>query len=177
MKPLPERLESDRLSIRCAAPGDARALYDGVLETLAELRAWGSSLPWALAEPSVQASERYCRESQGEFRAGKSLPMLLWLKTTGEFVGCCGLHGLDGRGGRLEIGYWCRRHYQGLGLMSEAVRSMTALALGELGATRVDAIIDTQNRASRRVCEAAGYRLAQDGNEAPGKVRYMASRD
>lgn len=74
MKPLPERLESDRLSIRCAAPGDARALYDGVLETLAELRAWGSSLPWALAEPSVQG---YAEIRQ---KLGHSFCNLLYLK-------------------------------------------------------------------------------------------------
>ncbi len=62
--PLPDCLESERLLLRCPRPGDGAMVYAGVLETLAQLRAWGASLPWALQEPWPQASETYCRDSQ-----------------------------------------------------------------------------------------------------------------
>jgi RimJ/RimL family protein N-acetyltransferase len=159
LRDIPEQFETERLVVRCPRAGDGRAVHEAVVETLAELRAWPASLPWSLAEPSVDASELFCREGQVDFLARRQLPMLLFLKDGNVYVGGSGLHSVDWSVPRFEIGYWCRRRYQGRGLVTEAVAAITGLAFTTLGARRVASLPDERNVASRRVVERAGYTL------------------
>lgn len=41
-------IQTPRLSLRLAGPGDGKAIYAAVVESLDNLRAWPASLPWAL---------------------------------------------------------------------------------------------------------------------------------
>ena len=56
-----------------------------------------------------------------------------------------------------EIGYWLGEAYWGRGIMTEAVRAVTAHAIREHGLTRVFAVPFEWNAASFRVLEKAGY--------------------
>jgi RimJ/RimL family protein N-acetyltransferase len=184
LRDIPEQFETERLLVRCPRAGDGRAVHEAVVETLAELRAWPASLPWSLAEPTVEASELFCREGQADFLARRQLPMLLFLKDGNVYVGGSGLHSLDWAAPKFEIGYWCRKHYQGRGLVTEAVKAITGLAFATLGARRVASLPDEANAASRRVVERAGYalegvmrneRTAPDG-EPRNTCLYAATR-
>ena len=108
LRDFPEQFETERLLIRCPRAGDGAMVHAAAVETLAELRAWPASLPWALAEPTVEASELFCREGQAAWLARQHLPMLLLLKATGEYVGGSGLHHIDWAVPKFEVGYWCR---------------------------------------------------------------------
>lgn len=156
---VPEQIETERLIIRCPRPGDGAVVYEAVVETLAELRAWGASLPWANEEPSVDASEVFCRNGCADYLSRKGFPMLLFLRQGNVFVGCSGLHVRDWAVPKLEVGYWCRKTQQRRGLITEAVRAITSLAASELKARRIECCPDEQNAASRRVPERAGYQL------------------
>lgn len=156
---VPEQIETDRLLIRAPRPGDGQAVYEGVLDTLAELRAWPASLPWSVFEPSQQASEAFCRDGFAEYQARRSFPMLVFLKATGAYVGGNGLHGFDWTVPKCEIGYWCRAQYQGRGLTTEATKAVTAFAFAALGVRRIVSLPDAENRPSQRVAEQAGYKL------------------
>jgi RimJ/RimL family protein N-acetyltransferase len=57
-----------------------------------------------------------------------------------------------------EIGYWLRADARGHGVTTDAVRLITAWALGA-GAARVQLRAAVGNDASRRVAEKAGFRL------------------
>jgi RimJ/RimL family protein N-acetyltransferase len=159
LRDIPEQFETERLLVRCPRPGDGRAVHEAVVETLADLRAWPASLPWSLAEPSVDGSELFCREGQVDYLARRNLPMLLFLKDGNVYVGGSGLHAIDWSVPRFEIGYWCRKRYQGRGLLTEAVVAITEVAFTTLGARRVASLPDERNAASRRVVERAGYAL------------------
>jgi RimJ/RimL family protein N-acetyltransferase len=156
---VPDHLETERLLIRSPRPGDGAIVHEAVVETLAELRVWGASLPWAMAEPSVDASEIFCRESQAAYLSRRDFPVLLFLKQGNIFVGGSGLHVRDWAVPMLEVGYWCRKSQQRRGLIAEAVRAITAFAVSELKARRIECRTDEENIASRRVCERAGYQL------------------
>ncbi len=56
-----------------------------------------------------------------------------------------------------ELGYWLGRAFWGRGIVSAAVRGVTAYAFATLDLTRVYALPFAQNRASLRVLEKAGY--------------------
>ena len=154
-----DQFESQRLLIRRPRPGDGRAVYEAVCETLTELRAWPASLPWAMFEPSVEASENYCRQGHEAFAARRDLPLLLFLKGTDVLVGASGLHRMDWLERRFEVGYWCRRSMQGQGYITEAVQAIAAFAENTLAAQRVECFTDVRNAASRRVAERAGFVL------------------
>lgn len=159
LRDVPEEIETRRLLLRCPRPGDGLSVYKGVVDTLQELRAWPASLPWAMFDPSVGSSEEFCRNGYSDYVLRKNLPMLLFLKEGNIYVGASGLHAIDWGVPKFEIGYWCRKQFQGRGLITEAVTAITAFAMQSLGAKRIVSLADARNKASRVVAERAGYRL------------------
>lgn len=159
LRDVPDRFETDRLLIRCPQAGDGPLVQAAVLETLDHLRAWPASLPWALAEPTEDASEAYCRHSQVDYLARRGFAMLLFRRSDGALVGSSGLHHIEWDVPAGEVGYWCRRRDQGQGYIAEAVRGITAFAALHLGLRRIVSKPDAQNGPSCRVAERAGYAL------------------
>jgi RimJ/RimL family protein N-acetyltransferase len=173
LRNIPLQLETGRLLIRCPRPGDGALVHAAVVESLAALREFPASLPWAMFEPSVDASEKFCREGQVNYLLRTSLPMLLFLKGTNTLVGSSGVHAMDWAVPKCEIGYWGRASFGRQGLVTEAVKDITAFAFAQLGMRRVEALPDVANLPSCRVCERAGYvlegtlrneRMAPDGS-------------
>lgn len=156
---IPDTFESDRLILRCPRPGDGKALNDAILETLDDLRRFPASLPWARKAPAIADSEVYCRLSQANYLAREDFALLLLCKQTGNVVGASGLHRVQWSVPKCEIGYWCRRSYQGKGLVTEAVQAIASFAFAWLGAQRLEILTDNLNRASWRVCERTGFTL------------------
>jgi len=159
LREIPTFIESERLVIRCPSPGDGAAVHAGVLDSLDALRQFPASLPWAMNDPSVDESEKYCREGQAKFLMRTEMPMLLFLRDGDIYVGGSGLHSFDWSVPKCETGYWIRTGYRGRGLALEAVRTITRFALDTLGMHRVEALPDDENVASCSVCERAGYEL------------------
>lgn len=58
-----------------------------------------------------------------------------------------------------ELGYWLGEEYWGRGIVSEAVKAMARHAFSDLGLRRVYARIFSNNIASRRVLEKAGFQF------------------
>lgn len=159
LRHLPDVFETERLIVRCPRPGDGVAVHAAVVETLAELRAWPASLPWAQGEPSVDVSEEFCRRACADYLLRRQLPMLVFLKSNGDLVGSSGLHDPDWSLPKFELGYWCARSYHGRGMMTEAVRGITEFGFATLGARRICIRTDAKNQPSRRLAERAGYTL------------------
>jgi RimJ/RimL family protein N-acetyltransferase len=156
---LPERLETARLLLRTPRPGDGAVLYAAIAESLPELRRFLASLPWVAAEPSVDASEAWCRNAAANFLARRDLPFLMFEREGGALVGATGLHRTVWETPRTEVGYWCRSSRAGRGYVSEAVAAVTAYAFEHLRAVRIEIVTDQANLASRRVAERCGYTL------------------
>jgi len=156
---LPDHFETERLHIRMPRPGDGVAAYEAVLESIAELRAWPASLPWALHEPSPASSEVYCRTGHSAFLARSDLPMLVIRKDSQRLVGATGLHRLNWSVPRCEVGYWGRQSEHGQGFITEAVQGITQFALRQLHMRRVECLTDALNLPSRRVAERAGFAM------------------
>ncbi len=157
---VPERLETARLIVRMPQCSDAAALNAAVLESLNELR---PTMPWAQTAPSLAQSAADCRRMQAKFLLREDLTMFAFEReadgSEGRFVGGTGLHRIDWRVRRFEIGYWCRSSRQGRGWMSEAVLALTGLAFEQLQARRVEVRMDDTNERSWRVAERCGFAL------------------
>ena len=172
---IPGSVETARLAIRHPQPGDGELLYSAIAETLHDLRQFPASHPWALAEPSVQRSESFCRDAHAQFLSRDVLHFLMFLKPEMRCVGRISLFNIEWEVPKFEIGYWCRSSLQGQGLALEAMRAITNYAFSELGANRIEALPDELNMPSRRVCECAGYTLEgvrrNDKMESDGVLR------
>ncbi|HWH81131.1 MAG TPA: GNAT family N-acetyltransferase [Burkholderiaceae bacterium] len=164
MEPLhedvPERIDTERLVLRSAQRGDAEALNAAVLESLDDLRV---RMPWAQAAPTLAQSEADCRRLQAKFLLREDLPMFVFERRAdggeGAFVGGTGLHRIDWRVRRFEIGYWCRSSRLRRGYVTEAVRALTRVAFERLRARRVEVRMDATNERSWRVAQRAGFEL------------------
>lgn len=74
----------------------------------------------------------------------------------GEVVGGCGINWVDRDHGVGDIGYWARRDVRGRGYITRAVRIAAAWAF-DIGCERVQLRADSENLASQRVAERAGF--------------------
>lgn len=88
-------------------------------------------------------------------------PMRRCIDVDGVCVGAIGLHSKPDLWRRnMELGYWLGKAYRGKGIMSEAIRQMTALGFDLFPeVTRIYASPFGSNIASQRTLEKAGFAL------------------
>jgi hypothetical protein len=154
---IPDHLETDRLTLRAPRPGDGAILNASVIETLDDLRRYPASMPWTMEEQSVAKSEEFCRRGAASWIVRADFPMLLFRRDTGEHAGNCGLHRFNWSTRVFEIGWWCRKRFQGQGLITEAAAAITGFAFAQLGARRVWCGTDDENERSWSVAERLGF--------------------
>jgi RimJ/RimL family protein N-acetyltransferase len=138
-----------------------------VQESLAALRQWPDSLPWAQKPQTPERAEDYCQSCFGAFVLGLSWPMLMHDKVSGTLLGSVGFHRIDTQLLEFELGYWCRTSAHGQGLMSEAVTALSDAALRLVPDARLVCRVDERNAASCRVVEKSHYRFVRSGMESP----------
>jgi RimJ/RimL family protein N-acetyltransferase len=154
---IPDRIETGRLLLRAPRPGDGAMVNASVLETLNDLRRHPASMPWAMEEQPVGATEEYCRRGAANWIIRADFPMLALRRDGGEHAGNVGLHRFNWDTRVFEVGWWCRRRFQGRGLITEAARALVEFAFTHLGARRVWCACDEENAASWRVAERLGF--------------------
>jgi len=154
---LPERLDTEQLLLRPLRPGDGSTIHASVLETLDDLRRFPASMSWAMSEHLAETAEEYARRGAANWIIRADFPMLALHRDNGEHVGNVGLHRFNWATRVFEIGWWCRKRFQGQGLITEAARAMSEFAFANLGARRVWCLCDDENSASWRVAERLGF--------------------
>jgi len=152
----PDHFETERLLLRAPHPGDGRTVNGAVRESVNELSPW---MPWVHPVQTVEQTEEFIRRAAAHWLTREDLPLLLWRKSDGVFVGASGLHRIDWSVPCMEIGYWVRTSLAGQGYITEAVRGITEFAFKTLGAQRLEIRCDARNTRSAAVAERAGYRL------------------
>lgn len=157
---VPERIETERMILRCPRPGDGPTVNAAERETRAELKPW---MAWAHDGRSLDDSEAYCRRMQARYLLREDLVMFMFERDVmgreGRFLGGTGLHRIDWTLRRFEIGYWRRAGCGGQGYVTEATRALARFAFDRLGARRVEIRTDDANGASWKVAERAGFTL------------------
>jgi RimJ/RimL family protein N-acetyltransferase len=155
---VPERLETERLTLRCPRAGDGPALNAAVCASIEVLRPW---VPWAREAPSADASEAYCRRMQAKFILREDLVLLIFEQGSdgaqGPVLGALGLDRIDWTLRTFELGYWRRAGLDGLGVVTESVVALSRMVFDRLLARRIEIRTDDANERSWRVAERAGY--------------------
>lgn len=148
-------ITTDRLTIRSPTLADAPTVNAAIHASGEALRAW---MPWAQSLPSLTETTDNLRDAMTQTLAGRDYRLLLF-SHAGDFVGSSGLHQVDWRIAKAEIGYWAHQRFAGKGLISEAVAGITQHAHQVMGLRRVEILVSDRNHRSWRVAERCGYHL------------------
>ena len=148
-------IESPRLRLIHTSENDA----DNILRAFnADITRYMFPKP---AESLIDTLE-FIAASREATAAWKNLQLTISLKTTGEFLGCCGLHGHDSA--RVpELGVWTKRQAHGHGYGREAVFTLVGWAVATLDLTGFVYPVDRRNSASRKIPEALAGEVVSTG--------------
>lgn len=163
---LPVPITTPRLLLKPPQIGDGAIVNAAVLESLNELCPY---MPWANTAPSVSDTEEFCRLAAANWILKKNeepyLPLFIFNRQTGDFIGGTGFHHLDWKIPCIETGYWIRSTCAKLGFMTEAVNALTQYAFQELNVKRIAITCAKDNIRSQKLAERLGYTLE-------GTLRY-----
>ncbi|MCQ8279276.1 GNAT family N-acetyltransferase [Acetobacteraceae bacterium KSS8] len=143
---LPDRLETDRISLRPAVVADAGALFAAYASD-PEVARYTTWRPHA----SVSDTEHFLQSCSGRTAA---CTFALVERGSNRPIGVFDLR--RPQPSRVEYGCALGRAYWGQGLMTEAVCAAVAWAFAQPDIWRFGAFVDLENHASARVMEKAG---------------------
>lgn len=143
---------TERLNLRPLKKGDEPLLMQIFSDPVA-MDIYGATKDEEDAKEYVEKAERLYREKRMGF-------FVCELKTTGEFVGICGLllqENVEGKD-EIEVGYLFVRKHWGNGYATEAAKGCMEYGFETLGEKRIISLIDPRNTASIRVAERNGLK-------------------
>ncbi len=73
------------------------------------------------------------------------------------FYGACGLNDLDKEHKKAEIGYWLLKEHWGNGYISKVVPFVVKYGFEQLGLHRIEAMVETENSASKKLMDRLGF--------------------
>jgi len=94
-------------------------------------------------------------------------------KTSGEFVGFCGLQHLDNTS-EIEVGYRLACRFWGRGLATEAARACLQYGFEQLGLERIVAVVQPANVPSKSVAAKIGMKHIKNAHFYNTDVEYYA---
>jgi len=162
-------LETERLRLRRLVPADLADLYALYADPL--VRRYFPEGTLTLGETQEEL-DWFLNGHPRHPRLG------LWatiLKSTGQFIGRCGLlpWTIDGRD-EVEVAYLLGQPFWGQGLATEAAAAIRDYGFEQLGLARLIALIDHENLASRRVAEKIGMAFEKEGQDDKGPYMLYA---
>src|SRR5579862_1955671 len=106
LRELPGELVGERVIVRPFRPGDGAQVWEAVEESREHILPW---LPWGDKHKSPEDTEEFVRRSQARWMLREDLPVGIWERATGRFLGGSGLHRINWEVPSFEIGYWLRK--------------------------------------------------------------------
>lgn len=121
------------------------------------------SLPGRFLARTPEEAREKIQERMELFDRLKLGKFPVFLKSTGEFIGTCGMEpfDLDGRS-EVELGYrLCLKHW-GSGYAQEAAGAILRYGFGPLNRARIMAFVLPQNRSSVKILEKLGFKYLSE---------------
>ncbi len=92
--------------------------------------------------------------ARGKMKKGSNVQLVIINKTTGEFLGCAGLHEVDLK--TPEFGVWTKKDSHGNGYGREAITAIYNWACSNIEFDYIIYPVDKRNIASRKIPESLG---------------------
>ena len=140
------------IRLRRYQPEDVEAIYEAVIESMAELSAW---MPWCHAGYSRLDTQNWVEGRPGAWERNEEWSFLI-TDDQDRLLGGCGIHRMDLKHGVGELGYWMRTSNTRCGIATQATRQLSQWAFTEAGLERIEILAAVDNLPSQRVAEKAG---------------------
>ncbi|RUR01209.1 GNAT family N-acetyltransferase [Labedella endophytica] len=157
-------IDTPQLRLRRCRPADADAVF--AYRSRADVAAHLSAGAWT-REHTVRELAAY--ESAPFDGPGDELVLLAETRDDASVVGEVGLVWLAEPDGVAEIGYVFNPEFGGRGFATEAVSAVIRWALDERDFSRVTAVTDAANTASRALCDRVGMSLVTTSRSTDGR--------
>jgi ribosomal-protein-alanine N-acetyltransferase len=112
----------------------------------------------------IEDTQNFVRSSIESFAQGNNLQLVILKRESGEFLGCCGLHGQDNVN-RPELGIWLKQSVHGQGLGREAIRTLVMWVQDIMQLEALIYPVDKRNYPSRRIPESLGGKMIAERTE------------
>ena len=147
-----EGLTGEDIRIRLMTDADVPAIVEACRDPEAQRF---TTVPSPYREQDAHEWSRMSAERAGE---GMGIEAVIADLETGAYVGSIGIRRAAGDDGRWNLGYLVAPSARGRGIAARAVRALCGWAFAELGARRLELVVEPGNRPSQRVAEKAGFR-------------------
>lgn len=137
---------------------------------------WGDLVVTRMIDARGQlSSEQVLQKLQQEISTAAEYGIQYWpifLLSTGEHIGCCGLRPYDLSKGIYEIGFHIRKQQWGYGFASEAARKVINFAFDELKAEALFAGHNPRNTDSQKLLGKLGFSYTHDEYYEPTGLEH-----
>ena len=138
--------------VRPLASGDTLALHRAVRASIDSLSYW---LPWCHPDYSEEDAAEWIAYSMRAWAARDGFPLGVFDRSC-ELIGGTGLSHVDRTSNMANIGYWVSAPHCGKGVATTAARLAARIGFEQLGFTRLEIVVLTENLASHRVAMKLG---------------------
>ena len=146
----------DLVTVKAYGPEHVESLFGAVSESVTELARYET---WCHPGYTREEAEDYVDWWRKMWAEEKAFYFAVHERTSGTFLGSCGLSDLVREHRRAGLGFWIRSSRTGEGFATDAARVVANLGLEDLGLTRIEVEVAVGNTPSRRVAEKLGCRL------------------
>ncbi|MBC7419168.1 MAG: GNAT family N-acetyltransferase [Bdellovibrio sp.] len=151
----PEEINGERIYLR----KHDLTVVDEMFKTIDQNRErLGEFMPWPVKTQTSEDSKNYILMRMESWKQKALFDYGIYLNSGHKFVGNIGVHSIDWRSSRCELGYWISESYGRQGYTSEAVRLLEKVCF-EKDFHRVEIRCAADNNKSAGVAIRTGYKL------------------
>jgi ribosomal-protein-serine acetyltransferase len=141
------------IALRRPVYEDLGALYGAMQESLPEISRW---MGWCTPEYSVNHAADWLATRPSMWEQAIEYDFVITDARNEEFLGVCGLNGMNHQNNFANLGYWVRTNRTRCGVASTAVQRVALFGLEQVKLGRIEIVAAVDNLASQRVAEKAG---------------------
>ena len=154
LREVPDELVGERVLLRPYRPGDGAQLWEAIEESREHHLPW---IPWGEGNKLPADSEASARKMQASWLLREDLPLGIWERATGSYLGGINLNRINWAVPSLDLGDWLRKSAEGNGYMTEAGKLVCSLAFETLGINRIEIHVASGNHRSVAVPRRLGF--------------------
>lgn len=153
---LPEKIESNRLSLQMPRAGFGEAVHAAMMDGYEDYVKW---LNWPAKPPTIEEVEIECRKHHADFITKSFIRYLIIEKKSQKVVGRTAIASWQAKWSIRQFGiaYFISRSYRGRGYATEAVAEMTKMCFDYLLAQKVEIFCESENINSKKIPQKLGF--------------------
>ncbi len=170
IKNFPEKIEGQRICLAKNQIVNASEMFSLIHQNRGQLNEF---LPWPDKIKSRQDQINYIQMTNESWKQKALFDYGIYKLSNHQFIGNAGVHSIDWRHSRCELGYWINQADQGKGYISEAVQLLEAQCFNA-GFHRIEIRCSGKNEKSAQVALRNNYILEgflKDENIENGNYR------